>query len=148
MSIKLTHHFKKTPINYEFDIYSDNTTCRNLLNLYNKNDDDNNNKLFDKFKKCVKRILKTKSWIGKQNDVIHENVHIGDKINIEYLTYSQKYIEDYPKLKGTVFYIDKETGDILFFSENKNKIIVHSLERLHCSYYGMSKGYDLFITKE
>lgn len=82
------------------------------------------------------------------------NLKINDDIVVNYLPYSQKYLDYYEDKNtyGKVFFLDKENYNGLIYYDKKdtNNIItryINSIEKEYCSYYGDTPGYCTFIYK-
>jgi len=72
----------------------------------------------------------------------------GDKIKIDYCPYSQKYIDDYPSIIGTVIAINLQFRDVLIYYIENNTCYIKSLQRESCgNAYCNSNGYDVIIQK-
>lgn len=105
---------------------------------------DEQNKLFD----CV--VFDNVKFRNKDGKfAVFSDVKIGDEIYVNYVPDSQKYLSYYEKLKigGKVFYKDTESDNMLLYFFDDNILHIKSLERVHCSYYGSSRGYTHCIYK-
>jgi hypothetical protein len=94
----------------------------------------------------------------KNNETPHYNLNhiaINDIILLEYIPYSQKYIDFYceQKIGGVVFFVDIQNNNALLYydtyveSANEYIRMICSLEREYCSFYGDTRGYDYIIHK-
>ena len=86
-----------------------------------------------------------KSYIGIQF------LKIGDYVSIHYSPYSQKYIDHYNQanFSGFVFYINETLDNMLIYycvlKNNKQTIVIKSLEIENTSYFGNTNDYTYFI---
>ena len=122
--------------NIVFNVFSNDSTIQKFIDFYNtlkpEKEFEDNNEIFEYISK---RIVKNKLWKN------YSNLNIGKKIDVMYITCSQKYIDDYPSLSGVIIFSDDENEDYIFVNNNT----IYSVSRLNCSYFGNSKGYDSYV---
>lgn len=85
-------------------------------------------------------FIKSKNLI----DIDINNIKEGDLIAIEFIPYSQKYLDIlYPKI-GTIININKNINEIEI---KKTDGTIEYLMYPNCSYYGDLRGYDYLLRK-
>jgi hypothetical protein len=124
----------------------------------NTNDNMNSNEEYSLMLKLLEIVVKKELWKNNRNCELFENkFRIGDMISIKYLPDSQKYIEHYENesFQGVIIFTDDDNNNIFLIKtefENKEniknkRIVIKSLERENCHYFGMSRGYIHLIEK-
>jgi len=114
---------------------------------------------YEKMIDMIKIVIENNLWTNIKNpdDYIFDGKYkIEDKVLINYVPYSQKYIEHYEKESfcGKIFFIDNQNDNMFLIqygnceSNDENIIRIKSLERVGCHYLGMGKSYDYFITQQ
>lgn len=108
---------------------------------------------YDKMLDVIRTVVENNLWkkIGDVDDCIFEGkFKLGDKVMINYIPYSQKYIEFYEKeaFEGIIFFVDN-INDNMFLIQNGSTyddvVRIKSLERAGCHYLGLGKSYDYYI---
>lgn len=138
---------------FNFDLIYSGDTSRRFLNRYVKNHDDlGNGNSVQLFHDTIKTVITKKTWVDDLSTFpFCDDVYkVGDKVRIMYIPDSQRYIDHYNEqsFSGQILFIDKDSDNIILFSESDASIDVRSLEREGCHYFGMSKGYTYFIERE
>lgn len=139
---------------YITDIHSSPETIRKICDKLNISSDASYEEIFagyfETFEFPIFEI--TKSMLKDDIKYIaFSDIKLGDNVIINYMPFSQKYIEYYDEQKvyGKVFFIDNDANDVLMYHDTKDgeTITRHitSAERLFCSYYGDTRGYDYCV---
>jgi len=103
------------------------------------------NKLFPNITKYYHRTS-----FEQTKDVSIDELRIGHEVCVRYMPMSQKYIDYYDEqnICGKVIFIDTENDDALLIldtdDEHRTRKIM-SINREYCSYYGISRGYNVSI---
>ncbi len=94
------------------------------------------------FKEYENECIEFKNKLGSEKNwvIYNHNLKIGDKIYVEYLPCSQKYLYTHTPECGTVVEINE--NEILILNHKNIKI---NLEKGHLGWY--SKAYDMIIYK-
>lgn len=103
-------------------------------------------------KKLIERtyLLLLDDFVGEYVDskkyLNVNDLNVGDKVCVEYMPYSQRYIPNYPPVNGMILFLDYEKRDGLIYTYDEyGKEMVQSIILPGCSYYGDSLGYDYFF---
>ena len=126
----------------------------------NKEKDDVNKYKYDQIFEELLNIEKyplmcnLKNIKSQKNSIPLSSINIGDIISLEFMPYSQKYIDFYDQnIGGKVFFIDVKNDNAFMYydtyrkSKKKHIRTICSIERDWCSYFGDSRGYAFFIYK-
>ena len=102
-------------------------------------------KVYEHIKNCLDACSGVINTDNKKFTRLND-VKIGDHVKITYMPYSQRYIDHYndETITGVVIFIDHANDDMLLLS-NDDGFVFSSMERLGCSYYGTTRGYDYTI---
>lgn len=137
---------------YIFDIIADNKTKEKFINTFYqyvkgdiKSKYTNNDELMNDI---IIQVIEKKLW---QKHITEYNTHtVGDLVEVSYIPASQKYIDMYDEMKfdGQIIFIDPEKDNMFLMEKTDKNIIVKSLEREGCHFFGMTRGYEYFIYKK
>ena len=134
-------------VQYEIDICDTTSMMYTFCNMYNLEEHDDYQEIFriffDKYY-CVDGDNNKKN-MSKSCDV--KDLQIGDYIRVQYIPYSQTYVDFYKEIEGTVIYIDNRKKNGLIYIDIDNVRHIYSIEKDYLSYYGETEGYCCFITK-
>lgn len=141
--------------NYVFDILYDESTAKECIKQYKDSFDlpELSDDVQEKLKSTLIRVTKQKLWtsqqqLSDQNELISLSLcKIGDMVKVSYHPCSQKYIDYYESqsFTGRIIFIDCNKDNAFFLIDDKNTIIIKSLEREGCHFMGMTRGYDYLI---
>lgn len=97
-------------------------------------------------------IVNEKYKTNTNTDKTFHKYNLGDKLEIEYCPYSQKYLDycDSQNFCGILFWIDNENDNALFYDYNgdTNTYHVRSYNMDNLNYYGTEKAYEIFMKKK
>ena len=129
---------------FEFDIVNSDKTVYKFIQKYTDKQIDDH---FD-FNDLMINVINNKLW-KNDNSIFDNTFKIGDNISVDYCPYSQKYIDYYEEqgFEGKIIFIDNENNNMFVMLNEPDSIIIKSLERLGCHYFGMTPSYTFFIKK-
>lgn len=142
---------------YKFDLIYNKSTARKFCNAYNIKMQEEEDKIENFIKKILesnklKETFKLEHFKEEPRSTFDSTLSkfkIGDKVKVTFIPASQKYIDFYDKeaFVGEIIFIDEENDNCFFVVRNSNEIIIKSLEREGCHYFGMTRGYYYSIKK-
>ena len=78
--------------------------------------------------------------------LMFSDVKLGNSIAVQFIPSSQKYIDYYTSIQGTVIFKDDKNENLFIFYKHNNVYIFKSLVREGCHYLGMTRGYEYIIS--
>lgn len=135
-----------------FDICDHNTLIKNFAEKYNLEGDTYDKIFEDYFKKNTEEEFSHFDFEKANKEVTSISLlEKNDIIVINYISYSQKYISDYPAIFGKVLYSNELCDNALVYIDKMRDGImtryIYSIDRDYCSYFGNFRGFDFYIYK-